>query len=230
MGLWGMAIGLGAILNVARHVADLAYSISHVKAPPPKVLGILAVSVLFGVFWQDRVRLLASIPAGLALALWVHFPRPDVLISGDGRLVGVMVQGTRVLNSAKGTGFVARSWLENDGRSISQKAAHGAMPSWFEIVGKGAHPVQPCEKLLVVVQDWRSGLVWVDLIWDVSRQREAWRDGLINLAGCNGPQFGIRSGIHFGTVQSCVLRIAITTWAISRLNRCGSARPICPVF
>ena len=104
-----MAIGLGAILDVARHVADLPYSISHIKPPPPKVLGILAVSVLFGVFWQDRVRLLASIPAGLALALWVHFPRPDVLISGYGRLVGVMVQGTRVLNSAKGTGFVARS-------------------------------------------------------------------------------------------------------------------------
>ena len=159
LGLWGMAIGLGAILDVARHVADLPYSISHIKAPPPKVLGILAVSVLFGIFWRGRVRLLACIPAALALALWVHFPRPDVLISGDGRLVGVMVQGSRVLNRAKGTGFVVRSWLENDGRPISQKAAHGAMPSWVEIVGKGAHPVQPCEKLLVVVQDWRSELV-----------------------------------------------------------------------
>jgi competence protein ComEC len=161
LGLWGMAIGLGAILDVARHVADLAYSISHIKAPPPKVLGILAVSVLFGIFWQVRVRLLASIPAGLALALWVHFPRTDVLISGDGLLVGVMVQGTRVLNSAKGTGFVARIWLENNGRPISQKAAHGAMPSWVEIVSKGAHPVQPCEKVLVVVQDWWSELFCV---------------------------------------------------------------------
>jgi competence protein ComEC len=159
LGLWGMAIGLGVILDMARHVADLSYSISHIEAPPPKVLGILAVSVLFGIFWQGRVRLLACIPAGLALALWVHFPRPDVLFSGDGRLVGVMVQGTRVLNSAKGTGFVARSGLEIDGRPISQKVAHGAMPSWVEIVGKGAHPVQPCEKLLVVVQDWRSELV-----------------------------------------------------------------------
>jgi hypothetical protein len=31
--------------------------------------------------------------------------------------------------------------------------------SWVEIFGKGAHPVQPCEKVLVVVQDWRSELV-----------------------------------------------------------------------
>ena len=77
-----------------------------------------------------------------------------------------------------------------------------------------------------------GGLSWsaVGLIWDVSRQREAWQDGLINLVGCKGPQFGIRSGIDFGTVQSFVLRIAITERAISRLSRCGSARPICPVF
>ena len=85
--------------------ADLTYLISHIKAPPPKVLGILAVSVLFGIFWQGRVRLLACIPAGLALALWVLFPRPDVLISGDGRLIGVMVHGTRMLNSAKRHGI-----------------------------------------------------------------------------------------------------------------------------
>ena len=36
---------------------------------------------------------------------------------------------------------VARSWPENDGRPISQKAAHGALPSGVEIVVKGAHPV-----------------------------------------------------------------------------------------
>ena len=65
LGLWRMAIGLGAILDVARHVADLPYSISHIKAPPPKVLEILTVSVLFGVFWQGCVRLLANIGFGL---------------------------------------------------------------------------------------------------------------------------------------------------------------------
>ena len=105
LGLWGMAIGLGAMLDVARHVADLPYSISHIKAPAPKVLEILAVSVLFGIFWLGRLRFLASVPACVALSLWGNFSQPDVLISGDGRLVGVMVHGAMVLNVAKGTGF-----------------------------------------------------------------------------------------------------------------------------
>ena len=74
LGLWGMAIGLGAMLDVARHVADLPYSISHIKAPPPKVLEILAVSVLFGIFWLGRAVsckcscLRGSVPMGQFLA------------------------------------------------------------------------------------------------------------------------------------------------------------------
>ena len=151
-----MTLGLGAILDVASHVADLPQSVSHIKAPPPGILGLLAASVLFGILWQGRLRYLAVIPACAILICWVMSPRPDVLISGDGRLVGVMVQGTRVLNVAKGSGFVARSWLENDGNPISQKSAYGAMPSWLEIVDKGSHPMRPCQAALVVVQDWRS--------------------------------------------------------------------------
>ena len=156
LGFWGMTLGLGAILDVASHVADFPHSVSHIKAPPPKVLGLLAASVLFGILWQGQLRYLAVIPACAALISWVMSPRPDVLISGDGRLVGVMVQGTRVLNVAKGSGFVARSWLENDGNPISQKSAYRAMPSWLEIVDKGSHPMRPCQAALVVVQDWRS--------------------------------------------------------------------------
>jgi competence protein ComEC len=35
LGFWGMTLGLGAILDVASHVADLPHSVSHIKAPPP---------------------------------------------------------------------------------------------------------------------------------------------------------------------------------------------------
>ena len=101
LGFWGMTMGLGAILDVASHVADLPQSVSHIKAPPPGILGLLAASVLFGILWQGRLRYLAVIPASAALISWVMSPRPDVLISGDGRLVGVMVQGTRVLKCRK---------------------------------------------------------------------------------------------------------------------------------
>ena len=61
--------------------------------------------------------------------------------------------------SQRARDLVTRSWLENDGRPMSQNAAHGAMPSWIKIFGKGAQPVQPFESVLVGVQDWRSELV-----------------------------------------------------------------------
>jgi competence protein ComEC len=193
LGLWGMTLGLGAILDVASYVADLPHSVSYIKAPPPKALGILAASVLFGILWRGRMRILAVIPAFAAMVLWINFPRPDVLISGDGRLIGVMVQGARVLNAAKGSGFVARSWLENDGRPISQSAAHGDLPSWIEIVSKGSEPQYPCQARLVVVQAWRSDLACdgVDL-------------GRLATAGGVAGRFDRSGRLHWITVRQAI--------------------------
>ena len=193
LGLWGMTLGLGAILDVASFVADLPHSISHIKAPAPKVLGILAVSVLFGIFWQGRLRCLAAIPACAALGFWIVFPRPDVLISADGRLIGVMVEGARVLNVAKWSGFVARSWLENDGRPISQQSAYGMMPSWIEIVGKGSQPEPSCHAVLVVVQDWRS-----------ERTCDGFDLGHLTAAGGLAGRFDKSGMLHWTTVRQAI--------------------------
>jgi len=58
-----------------------------------------------------------------ALALWQGADRPDVLIAEQGTLVGVMEQGSRALSKAKGAGFVAQIWLENDGDGAKQDQA-----------------------------------------------------------------------------------------------------------
>ena len=105
LGLWGITLGLGAILDVATHVVDLPHSIRYIKASPPRALGILATSVLFGILWRGRMRILAVIPAFAALVLWNNFPQPDVLISGDGRLIGVMVRARGFSMSRKARGL-----------------------------------------------------------------------------------------------------------------------------
>jgi competence protein ComEC len=69
-----MTLGLGAILDVASYVADLPHSVSYIKAPPPRVLGILATSVLFGILWRGRMRILAVIPVFAAMVLWINYP------------------------------------------------------------------------------------------------------------------------------------------------------------
>jgi competence protein ComEC len=49
--------------------------------------------------------------------------RPDVLISDTGRLVGVLTEEGRALSRARGDGFVAGVWLENDGDGATQEDA-----------------------------------------------------------------------------------------------------------
>ncbi|MEZ5913186.1 MAG: hypothetical protein R3D84_14020 [Paracoccaceae bacterium] len=66
---------------------------------------------------------------GLALAValtgWAATPRPELLIAGDGKLAGLLggPDGLRGLSKAKGAGFVAQSWLENDGDMVEQAEA-----------------------------------------------------------------------------------------------------------
>jgi competence protein ComEC len=64
------------------------------------------------------------VPIAVALAVWSGVQRPDVLVAGSGGLVGVMTPEGRALSKARGDGFAADSWLENDGDPVGQEAAH----------------------------------------------------------------------------------------------------------
>jgi competence protein ComEC len=59
----------------------------------------------------------------VAFYVWSITERPDVLIAESGALVGVMTAEGRALSRGKGSGFVARSWLENDGDANLQEVA-----------------------------------------------------------------------------------------------------------
>jgi competence protein ComEC len=61
----------------------------------------------------------------VAFGLWVNTPRPDILISDTGRLIGVLQNQKRALNRERGSGFAARGWLENDGDKVEQVLAAG---------------------------------------------------------------------------------------------------------
>jgi competence protein ComEC len=61
--------------------------------------------------------------------------RPDVLISDTGRLVGVLTGEGRALSRARGDGFVAGVWLENDGDGATQEVAAARDGWWAEGAG-----------------------------------------------------------------------------------------------
>lgn len=122
-----MKLGLDWILGVAHWVSGLEGARGTVMSPGPAILPLIALGALFIVLWQGRVRHLGAIPVVLAFVIWGQAERPYILISDNGALVGVMTGEGRALSAAKGAGFVATNWLENDGDAADQP---GAFERW----------------------------------------------------------------------------------------------------
>lgn len=140
IGLKVMAPAISWILWVAETVSGWQGALSFVVAPSGLVLPVLALGALWIVIWQGWGRV-AGLPAVLAAFLiWSQSERPYALVSQTGGLVGVMTDKGRVLSKARGDGFAANSWLENDGDPVPQTEAHarGAFESegrqrWFSV-------------------------------------------------------------------------------------------------
>jgi len=119
-----MGAGIDWILFVASWVAGLDGATTKIVKPDAPVLSLIALGFLFLILWQGRARVIGLLPVIAAFAFWAHGSRPDVLISANGRLLGVLGAQGRILNRQKGNGFAARSWLENDGDSADQNQAY----------------------------------------------------------------------------------------------------------
>lgn len=202
-GLEVMAIGLRWILFIAHWISGLEGARVPVISPQAVVLPLISLGGCWLVLWQGALRWLGLLAGAIAIAIWSQAQRPDILISGDGKLVGVMSVEGRVLSKARGQGFVAQSWLENDGDAAGQEAAarrgdeasegvFGANMGTYSIVhfqGKtGAAGFTGCRAGEIVILDQRfEGHVQCSL-FDASRLAETgavaiWikRDGAVTL-------------------------------------------------
>lgn len=113
--MWLMERAGDWILFVAHWVAGLEGAVTAIPAPSAAVLPLISLGGLWVLVWQGQRRLLGLPVLALAFGLWAATPRPDLLISADGRVAGVMQGGARALSHAKGAGFAVKTWLENDG-------------------------------------------------------------------------------------------------------------------
>ncbi|MBV1925983.1 MAG: competence protein, partial [Rhodobacteraceae bacterium] len=126
--LQAMGLGLRWILGVAHWVAGMDGAQRNVVSPGPWVLPILALGLLWLILWQGRARWVGVLSAMLAIWLWSEADRPAVLIADNGGLVGVLTKKGRALSKPKGSGFVAKVWLENDGDGVLQDTAAQRWP------------------------------------------------------------------------------------------------------
>lgn len=121
--LWVMEAASRWILYIAHLIAGLDGAVTPIIAPGPFVVPLIAVGGLWGVIWQGRVRWAGVLPVVIAFALWSVAERPALLISSDGALAGLMGPEGRALSKAKGAGFAAESWLQDDGDLALQTVA-----------------------------------------------------------------------------------------------------------
>lgn len=143
--LWFMEQGARWILFVAHWIAGLDGAVTAIPAPGPWVLPMLTLGAIWLILWRGWVRWLGAAPVLMAFGLWVVAERPALLVSEDGKLVGLAGPEGRALSAARGGGFAAESWLENDGDLAGQKLA-SARPGftgprgerWFQIGGTKA--------------------------------------------------------------------------------------------
>ncbi|SLN65734.1 ComEC family competence protein [Aquimixticola soesokkakensis] len=130
-----MTPALSWILAVAGFVSGIDGAVTHVAQPPAQVLPLIALGAIFTVLWVGRARQLGVIVMMAGFVLWARAERPDVLISPDGRLVGVLGTKGRALSKPTGQGFAAQNWLENDGDGAPQTAAN-ARPALVHKTGE----------------------------------------------------------------------------------------------
>ncbi|EEW56872.1 competence protein [Ruegeria sp. TrichCH4B] len=129
VGFWIMSQGISWILTVADTVAGWPGARGQVVAPEPWMLPVLVMGALLLLLWQGQLRWVGLAPIGVALFFWPSSPRPEVLISADGGLVGVMTSEGRALSRPRGKSFVAGIWLENDGDGADQVEAFDRVPA-----------------------------------------------------------------------------------------------------
>ena len=123
LGLWIMDPPIRWIVGVADRIAGWDGALSFVHAPPGYALPVFALGCLVVILWRHPTRVAGAAMVVAAVTLWAVTPRPHVLVSDTGGLVGLMQPEGRVLSKPRGDGFSARTWLENDGDPVVQAGA-----------------------------------------------------------------------------------------------------------
>lgn len=140
--LWFMEQGARWILFVAHWIAGLEGAVTAIPAPGPWALPLFTLGSIWLILWRGRVQLVGVLPVLAALALWLTADRPVLLVSGDGRLLGLEGPEGRALSAPKGGGFAAENWLQNDG-DLAEQAKAAERPGfdgpkgerWFTLAG-----------------------------------------------------------------------------------------------
>jgi competence protein ComEC len=112
-----MAWGIEWVVLVARTVAGWPGAVAAVPVLPQAGLAAIAMGGLWLCLWRGRIRLLGCLGIVAGLIFIPLTDRPDILVTGNGKLMAVrLADGTLSLTSGKTERFAAKIWMERDGQ------------------------------------------------------------------------------------------------------------------
>lgn len=175
---WLAGKSLDLLLAIARFTADLPGS---VRLMPQMGAGTFALFVAGGLWlalWQGRVRGWGLVPVALATVLFALTPLPDVLVTGDGRQVGITGNGHLLVLRDTRSEFTRENLMELAGvaaepvplvqwpgtrcsRDFCSVTLHRAGRDWHLLLGRNKERVEEravaaaCERAdIVVAERW----------------------------------------------------------------------------
>lgn len=111
-----MGWGIEAIMAIAREAAAWPAAATVMPAMPGVSLWLLTLGGLWLCLWRTHWRLWGLLPVVLAFVLGMLQRPPDILVSGDARLVGVRTEsGGLMLSSGRLERFTGEAWVRRSG-------------------------------------------------------------------------------------------------------------------
>ena len=90
---WVVQQSLNLLLTIARFTAAQAGAVTLMPQISPLTIALFVIGALWLGLWSGRVRLWGFAPVGIATLMVAATPIPDLLVTGDGRQVGITVTG-----------------------------------------------------------------------------------------------------------------------------------------
>jgi competence protein ComEC len=107
-----------AVVAIAGTVAGWSRGVLLVPGFSPVALFLIVSGGLWLCLWRRLCRLAGLAPLALGVDLAGQPGRPDILFSGDARLVGIVTDGGgRSLSTLRRAKFGGEQWLHHDGVS-----------------------------------------------------------------------------------------------------------------